>query len=605
MMQDIRYALRMIRRAPLLSAAVILTVALAIAANTAIFSVVNAVLLKPLPFAEPDRIVQVAEKNDKLKLPSFGSSLLNFVSWREQAQSFTDLAAVGFSSFTLTGSGEPEQFSGSTISPSLMRVLGLSPILGRAFYDNEEKPGAAAVAMISEGVWRRRFGSDPSIIGRSVDLNGIPTTIVGIAPASLNLISGGDIYTPQTVNVATEKRLNHQIITFGRLRPGVSFAQAQAEMNAVSVRVGQQYPEVRDWGIRLISLFDTFVPSDLKRGLLVLLFAVGFVLLIACANIANLLLARASVRQNELAVRTAIGAPRTMLVRQLLVESVVLSVLGGTIGLLGAFVAVRAINRALPPNLLPVPSVQMDLTVLWFAVALTMLTGLLFGLAPALRTSRVNINEILKQGSRSASGAMGGAFRNVLAGGELALATVLLIGAALLIQTFANLEHAKLGYNSHGAITFQLAPPVSKYPLKDKAPQFYRELIDSLQSLPGVSAAAVSTGIPFGQGSYTSHPMLAVGQTVLPPETLVPIDWRCVSPGYFQTMNIPLLRGRDFTSADGSAAPVTIVSQATAKKFWGDADPLGRSLARSADRATKFTVVGVVGDVRSTVLNQE
>ena len=603
---DIIYALRMMRRTPLFTAAVVLTVTLAIAANTTIFSVVNAVMLRPLPFLDPNRLVQVAEKNDKLNLPSFGSSVLNFLSWREQAQSFEALAAIAASNYTLTGAGEPEQLSGNRISPALTRVLGIPPLAGRDFADEEEKPSAAPVAMIGEGLWKRRFGSDPSLIGRTITLNGAPTTVVGVAPAALNLISGGDVYTPLAIDPAKEIRLNHVIFTVGRLKSGISIGQAQAEMNNISARLGQQYPEIRDWGIRLITIFDTFVSPDLKNGLLVLLWAVGFVLLIACANIANLLLARAATRQSEMAVRTAIGASRGRLVRQLLVESVVFSFAGGVAGLLGAVWAVRAINHALPPNTLPVPSVEIDATVFWFAFATTIATGLLFGIAPAWRTAKADLSVVLKSAGRGSAARMSAGLRKALAAAELALATVLLIGAGLFIQSLANLQRVRLGFNPHGVISFQLAPPTAKYPLNSKAPQLYRAVLDSLQSIPGVRGASVSSGIPFGAGNYTTHPMITTDQSILPHDAAVPIDWRIVSPGYFKSMGIPLLQGRDFTDADGpTAPPVMIISQTTAKKFWGDADPVGHTLRRSAKPDIAFTIVGVVGDVRSTALTQE
>ena len=516
------------------------------------------------------------------------------------------MAAIGFNNYTLTGTGEPEQLSGNRLSPALTRVLGISPVVGRGFTDDEEKPSAAPVAMIGEGLWKRRFGADQGLIGRTIDLNDTPTTVVGIAPAALNLVSGGDVYTPLVIDPAKELRLSHLLLTIGRLKPGVSNEQAQAEMNTISIHLGQQYPEIRDWGIRLVSFFDTFVSPDLQTGLLVLLGAVGFVLLIACANIANLLLARAAARQSEMAVRTAIGASRSQLMRQLLVESVALSIAGGVAGLLGALWGVHAINRVLPPNTLPIPVVEMEIRVLWFALGLTILTALLFGIAPAWRTAKVDLNAVLQHGGRGSAARMSAGLRNALAAVELALATVLLIGAGLFLQSLANLQQVKLGFAPHGLITFQLAPPTTKYPLDSKASQLYHSVLESLQSIPGVRGASVSSGIPFGAGTYSRHPMLSTEQSVLPPNTLVPIDWRIVSPGYFKTMGIPLLQGRDFTDADGpTAPPVMIVSQATAKKFWGDTDPLGRTLRRSADPRIAFTVVSVVGDVRSTVLTQE
>jgi putative ABC transport system permease protein len=597
------------RRVPLFTATVVLTVMLAIAASTTIFSVVNSVLLRPLPFREPERLVQVAEKNDKLNLPNFASSVLNFLDWREQSHSFEELAAVGFANYTLTGSGEPEQFSGYRISPALTRVLGIPLVAGRAFTDDEEKVGAAPVALIAEGLWKRRFGGDRRLIGRTILLNGTPTTVVGIAPAALNLnlIAGGDVYTPLTLDRSKENRLSHSILTLGRLKKGVSLAQAQLEMDGISGRMGQQYPQIRYWGIRLITLFDTLVGKDLKNGLVILTWAVAFVLLIACANIGNLLLARAAARQGEMAMRTAIGASRSRLVRQLLVENLTLSFFGGGAGICLAFWAVRAINYSLPANTLPVAEVEVDATVLWFAVGLTMISGLLWGILPAWRTAQVDLNSVLKQGGRGSTGRMSGRLRNGLAASEIALATVLLIGAGLFIRSLAKLERVQLGFEARGLMTFQLAPPPLQYPLDSKAPLFYRELVDALEAIPGARGAAVSSGIPFGAGTYSRHPMITTDQSILPRDAAVPIDWRIVSPGYFKTMGVPLIAGRDFTDADGPAPalPVTIVSQSTARKFWGDENPLGHTLRRSADPRIAFTIVGVVGDVRSTVLTQE
>lgn len=513
---------------------------------------------------------------------------------------------MGSANYTLTGSGEPEQFSGNLISPALTQVLGVKPIMGRAFAANEELPGAAPVVMIGEGLWRRRFGADPALVGRAVTLNGQSTLVVGIAPAALDLIGQADLYTPLTIDPAKEIRLNHVINVFGRLKPGVTPSQAQAEMDAISLQMGRQYPEIRDWGIRILSLYDTFVSPQLKTGLLVLLVAVGLVLLIACANVANLLLARAATREKEMAVRMAIGATRGGLIRQLLIESALLSISGGIAGLIGAVVAVRLINRALPPNVLPVPHVAVDSTVLFFAFGLTVTAGLLFGMAPALRNANVDLDPVLRQSGRGATGGMHARFRDSLVAGELALATVLLIGAGLLVQSLAHLQTVALGFDSHGLITFQLALPPAKYPVTDRAPLFYRAFLDSLRSIPGARGTAASSGLPFGNGNYTTHPMFTTGPSALPPNTKVPVDWRSVSPGYFRMMGISLLAGRDFTDADGPLAQkVMIVSKATARKFWGDANPIGKTLRRSADPGTPFTVVGIADDVHDTALNRE
>jgi putative ABC transport system permease protein len=602
---DLRYTARMLRKSPLFTLAVVLTVALGIGANTAIFSVVNAVMLRPLPFDHPDRLVWIAEKNDKLNLPQFSASVLNYLSWKERSRTFDPLGAFGFATFNLTGAGDPEQLTGGTLTPSLFGMLGIKPVLGRSFTNDEDRPSSPKVAMISEGLWKRRFGGDPAMIGRAITLNGLDVTIVGIAPQTLQYFPSGDIWIPLTIDPGREIRMNHVILAVGRLRPGITLRQAQAEMDVVAADVGRTYPEMKEWGINLVDFYHWFVSPQLQTGLVVLLCAVGCVLLIACANVANLLLARAASRQKEIAVRTAIGASRGRLLRQLLVESLVLSSIGGAAGLLAALWGVDAINAVIPPNLLPVPNVRVDGTVLLFAVALTVATGLLFGIAPAWHAANTDLNEVLKQTTRSSSGARP-RLRNGLAAAELALATILLIGAGLLTQSLLRLQHVSLGFQPDRLLTFQIALPRTKYP-GEKSAAFYRLLLESLRATPGVRAAAGSSGIPFGNGAYTTSPIATTGPSRLPADTAVPTDWRVVTPGFFHAMNIPLLRGREFTDADAPAAPplVIIVSQATAKRFWGDLDPLGRTLHRQADTTRVYTVVGVVGDVRHLALARE
>ena len=603
--QDVAYSLRLMRKAPLFTAAVVLTIGLAIAATATIFSVVNAQILRPLPFKDPERLLLVFERNDKLNAPIYNVSVLNFLDWRAQTQSF-DLAAVNPNiNYILTGMGDPEQLTGARISPELPRVLGVPLIAGRSFTSEEEKPGAAPVVIIGEAFRRRHFGTDADVLGRTINLDGTPPTIVGIAPDTLSLLASGDIYTPLTIDPAKEIRLSHAIFVVGRLKPGVSAQQADAEMNTISDQMKQQYPELRDWGVNLVTMFDGFISPQLKTGLLMLLAAVSFVLLIACANIANLLLARTAGRQHEMAMRNALGASQGRLVRQLLIESVALSCIGGLVGLLATWWSVRAMSHWLPPNTLPIPTIEVDSLVLLFALGTTVLTGLIFGIVPALRTAKVKVDEVLKTGGRGASGGMRTRMRNALVAIELALATVLLIGAGLFIQTLVNLQSVKLGFEPHGLITFQVSLSPEKYPPETKAPLFLREMIDSLEALPGVRSASVSSGIPFGAGAYYSHPMMTTESSILPSDAKIPTDWRIVSPGYFKTMNIPLLQGREFEYSDVGTPNIIIVSQATARTFWGDENPLGRTLRRSADPETPFTVVGVVGDVRSTQLSQE
>ena len=605
MINDLRYTVRMLRKSPLFTLAVVFTVALGIGANTAIFSVVNAVMLRPLPYDHPDRLVWIAEKNDKLNLPTFAASVLNYLSWKEQSRTFESMGAFGFATFNLTDSGDPEQLTGGTVTPSLFPLLGIKPVLGRAFAQDEDRPGSARVAMIGEGLWKRRFGGDPAIVGRHLTLNGIDTAVVGVAPASLALLSNGDLWIPMTIDPGREIRLNHVILAVARLRPGATLGQAQAEMNVVASQVSQQYADMKEWGIQLVDFYHFFVNPQLQTALVVLLWAVGCVLLIAAANVANLLLARAASRQKEIAVRTAIGASRSRLLRQLLVESLVLSSLGGAVGLLAALWGIDAINAVMPVNLLPVPDVGIDATVLLFAIGLTIATGLLFGIAPAWHAAKTDLNEVLKQTTRASSGARP-RLRNGLAAAELALATILLIGAGLLTQSLLRLQHVTLGFQSDRLLTFQISLPRTTYPL-DKSIAFYRALLESLRAAPGVRAAGASSGIPFGNGAYTQTPIATTGPSPLPPETAIPTAWRVVTPGFFEAMRIPLLRGRDFADADAPAtAPsVVIVSQTTAKRFWGDADPLGHTLHRQGDLARQYTVVGVVGDVRQAALSTE
>lgn len=603
-MTEFRYALRLLRRSRIFTVTIVLTLALGIGATTAIFSVVNAVLLRPLPFADPGRLMQVAERNDKLNLPTFSASALNYVSWKEQTRVFEGLAAIGFGTFTLSGRGDPENYTGNAITPSLLPLLGLSPARGRGFADGDDKPGAAPVALISESLWRRRFGSDESLVGRAVTFNGIAYTIVGIAPRALTVLTPGDVWIPLVIDPPKEIRLNHVLFVVGRLKPGVAVQEAQAEMDAIAARVGQQYPEVKDWGIRLVTFTDTFVSTQLRTALLVLFGAVVFVLLIVSANVASLLLARTLDRTKEMAVRAALGAGRSRLLKQVLIESVVLSVIGGAAGLLAATWGVSALESVLPPNVLPVPDIGVDRTVVLFSLAVALGTGLVFGMTPAWQSAKTDVNAALKDTGRSATGGGHAALRKALVGGELALATVLLIGAVLLLRTLVELQRVPLGFDADGVMTMQVSLPTTKYNGVRRV-AFYRDLAGALKALPGVQSAGISSGIPFGAGNYTTSPFTAPGKSALPAGASVPIDWRTAGPGYFATVRIPLLRGRDFADADTATAPqVVIVSRGAARTLWGDDDPIGRTVRRVAD-GSEFTVIGVVGDVRSTTLSRE
>jgi putative ABC transport system permease protein len=608
LLQDIRFAVRSLRLAPVFAVAAILTIALGIAANTAVFSVVNAVLVRALPFDEPAHLMEVAERNERLNLPYFASSTLNYQSWKAMTRTFERLGAFGFATYTLLGRGEPEQVTGGPISPSLIPLLGIRPLVGRAFRDGEDAAGSPPVVLVSEALWKRRFAADPAAVGRTVTVDGRPRTLVGVVGPELALLTAGDLWVPMIIDPTRENRLSHVITTVGRLRPGVPIETAQAEMDIISRRIIEQYPDVRDWTIRIRPFSNYLVSAQLRTAVLVLMGAVVLVLLIVCANVANLLLARAVGRQKELAIRTAMGASRARLVRQLLTEGVLLSLAGGAIGLLLAYAAVSLFN-AVPTAQQPVAGVRIDAAVLLFSLGASVLTGLLFGLAPAWHGSRTNINVVLQQSGRSSHSHVRPVLRHGQAAAQLVLATVLVIGAGLLAQSLWRLQRVPVGFDASGVLTFRVSLPPAAYPDHAASWAFYKRLIGSLETLPGVRGVAISSGLPFGAGAYTRTPMSTPSRSVLPAGAQIPIDWRVVSPGYFKTLGIPFLLGRDFTDQDSPASePVMIVSRAFARKYWGGDDPIGKVVhlvnARGKQRAD-YAVVGVVGDTRNVTLNEE
>ena len=606
--QDIRHALRTLVNTPGFSLPAVLTIALGIAANTGVFSVVNAALIRSLPFPEPDRLMQVAERNEKLKIPYLVASPLNYLSWKEQTRTFQELGAFGFGTYSLTGRGEPEQVAGGPITASLVPLLGLRPVAGRSFADREDTPGAPPVAMISEALWQRRFGGDPAVIDQPLVVNGTVYTLVGVMGRELNRLTGGDLWVPMIIDPGRENRLAHYVNVVGRLRPGVSMETAQAEMDVISRRVAEQYPEVRDWTIRLRSFFDWFVSEQLRTALVVLQGAVALVLLVVCANVANLLLSRAAGRQAEFAIRAAMGGTRVRIARQLITEGLLLSLAGGATGLLLAAWLIHLFN-ALPANLQPIADVRIDASVLLFTLGAALVTGVLFSLAPAWHGTRADVQGILKQGSRASRSHLRPLWRNGQAAAQLALATVLVIGAGLLAQSLLRLQQVPLGFDPSNVLMFRLSLPAAKYATHARAWAFYSELIQSLERLPGVRHVAMSSALPFGGGSYSITAVSTPSRSVLPTGTAVTFDWRVVSPGFFRTLGIPLHSGRGLAEQDSpTSPPVMAVSRALARTLWGDDDPIGKVIhlehARGSMKAD-YTVVGVVGDVRGVRLSEE
>jgi putative ABC transport system permease protein len=612
--QDLRYGLRMMWKNPGFTVVSVLALALGIGANSAIFSVVNTVLLRPLPYKDPERLVMIWEDDTKGGYPRDTPAAANYVDWRDQSSVFEGMAAMAEQNFNLTGTGEPEKIEGRRVSANLFSLLGVEPQAGRAFVPEEDQAGRNRVVVISHGLWQRRFGGDAKIINQSLTLNGESYTVIGVMPSHFQFPSREDeVWVP--IAFTQEEAANrgrHYLNVVARTKPGVSLEQAQAEMNTIALRLQQQYPNQNaDLGVAITPLHEQVV-GDIKPALLVLLGAVGFVLLIACANVANLLLARAAVRQKEISIRVALGASRLRLVRQFLTESVLLAVLGGVVGLLLSLWGVSLLKAFIPENISQVEAITIDARVLGFTLLVSLLTGLVFGLAPATQASSLNLNETLKEGGRdSAAGSRGNRIRNLLVVTEVAVSLILLIGAGLLINSFLRLRNVNPGFRADHLLTMQVELPQLKYPEHARRTNFYNELLSRIETLPGVKSAAVTTNLPlYAQGnsigvSIEGRPDPAPGQGKRPSVTT-----RVVSPHYFETMGISLLQGRGFSVQDKVDSPaVALVSETMARRFWPDQDPTGRRLTPGSPTSTDpndwITVIGVVKDVRQFELVSE
>ncbi|HEX8282764.1 MAG TPA: ABC transporter permease [Pyrinomonadaceae bacterium] len=612
--QDFRYALRVLWKNPGFTAVAVVALALGIGANSAIFSVVNAVLLRPLPYQNPERLVMVWEENNKSGYPKDTPAAANFVDWREQNQVFEGMAAVAEQDFNLTGAGEPERLSGRRVSADLFSLLGVAPHAGRTFAPEEDRPGANKVVVLSHGLWQRRFGADPTLIGKTLSLNGEPHTVVGVMPPRFQFPSRLDeLWVP--IALTPEQAANrgrHYLEVVARLKPGVTVERAQAEMSTIAARLQQQYPQQNtNLGATVETMHEHLV-GDIRPALLVLLGAVGFVLLVACANVANLLLARAATRQKEIAVRTALGASRLRLIRQFLTESVLLAALGGVLGLLLAVWGVSLLQNFIPEDISQVKDIAVNARVLGFTLGVSLLTGLVFGLAPALQASSFNLNETLKEGGRdSSAGSRGKRIRGALVVTEVAVSLVLLIGAGLLINSFLRLRGVDPGFKVDNLLTMSVVLPREKYPSHERRTAFYRDLLARVESLPGVRSAAVTSWIPLAatQGdsigiSPEGHPDPLPGQGKRPTAVT-----RVVSPEYFDTMGIRLLQGRGFEDGrDRVDSPaVILISEAFARRFWPNESAVGKRVNAGDpnDPADWCEVVGVVRDVRQFELAAE
>ena len=610
---DLRYGVRMLWKNKGFTAVAVVALALGIGANSAIFSVVNTVLLRPLPYREPGRLVMVWEDDTKHGFPNDTPAAANYIDWRDQNQVFEGMAAMADQSFNLTGAGDPERIDGKRVNASLFELLGVAPQHGRAFAAEEDRPGANKVVILSHALWQRRFGSDAGVVGRSLTLNGESHTVVGVMPVGFQFPDReAELYVPIAfTQQEAASRGRHYLEVVARLKPGVTLEQARAEMSTIAARLQQQYPEQNtELGASVEPLHEHLV-GDIRPALLVLLGAVGFVLLVACANVANLLLARAAVRQKEIALRTALGASRMRLVRQFLTESVLLAVLGGVVGLLLSVWGVTILKSFIPENISQVKAIAVDARVLGFTVLVTLLTGLVFGLAPALQASRFNLNETLKEGGRDAASARGGnRVRGLLVVAEVAVSLVLLVGAGLLINSFLRLRSVDPGFRTDNLLTMSVVLPQQKYPDHTRRTAFYTDMIRRVEALPGVRSAGVTNWIPLvRQGD--SIGVTVEGQPVpVPGQGKLPILMtRVVSPHYFGTMGIQVLQGRVFEEGkDRVDSPcVLVIGETVARKFWPGESAVGKRIAPGTPKSPEdwCQIVGVVRDVKQLELVAE
>jgi len=597
MWQDLRYGVRMLAKSPGTTAAAVLALVLGIGANTAIFSVVNAVLLRPLPFAEPGRIVQAEERHGDTGISNF--TYANFLDLAEGAQTLRDVAAFRMWLFNLSGGGEPEQVQGAQVSVGFFTLLGVAPQLGRYPLPAEDRVGAEGVVVLSHGLWQRRFGSDAGVIGRAVKLNDVSFTVVGVMPAGFEYPNQAGLWVPL---VATgplrENRRSHLLTVLGRLKPGATIEQARAEAAALERRIGERHPGVDpNLEVSLTGLQQRLV-APVRPALLVLLGAVGCVLLIACANVANLALARAAARHREMAVRAALGAGRGRLARQALTESLLLAALGGGGGLALAWWGVDLLIAAAPQNLPGGDRVTIDGRVVAFTFLATMLTGVLCGLAPALQAARGDLSQALKGGGRVA-GSAGGRVRYVLVVGEVALALVLLAGAGLLINSFARLLRVDLGFDPRHVLTLQLFLSPTRHAEGAQQSEFISQVVARIAALPGVRAAGAANVLPISGGPATTFEV--VGRTPASAGEEPSADIRIVDPNYFRVMGIPLRAGREFSARDTAAAPaVMVINESMARSYWPGESPLGRRVTmRDWGPPLTGEVVGVVADVQA------
>jgi putative ABC transport system permease protein len=606
--RDVRFGVRMLWKSRGFTVVAVLVLTLGIGANSAIFSIVNAILLRPLPYEDSGKLVFLAEWSKQV--PNMSFSVANFQDVRDQNKVFESLFAFRSGNYVMTGEGEPERLLGRQVTSGIFPAMRVQPILGRAFTPEEDKPGAERVVLLGEGFWTRRFARDPNVLGKTLTLSGESFTVIGVLPATFHgtwrqadlWVSLGRLFDQLG---GPQNRGNHPgIYVIGRRRPGVSEEQARADIVAIAQRLAQEYPQSSANQSMTARDLHEAVVGDLERPLFVLLGAVAFVLLIACANVANLMLSRGAARQKEIAVRIALGAGRGRLVRQFLTESTLLALVGGMIGLGLAYAGLKGLLAVTPTNVPRVDEIRLDGAVLSFTMLVSLLTGIVFGLVPALQVSKPDVHETLKEGGRAGSGAARHLLRSSLAVVEICLAFVLLIGSGLMLRSFYRLLLADAGYNPESVLTASVAAPQAKYDQPPKVRAFIEQVLTNVKALPGVEAAASTT--PLLGGWQTSF--LVEGKPAPPLGQVPSTDISRVSPDYFRAMGVRLLRGRTFTEQDHADAPrVCIVDETFARTYWPDEDPIGRKIRLGGLQSQQpwMEVVGVVAHVKNYGVDQE
>jgi putative ABC transport system permease protein len=610
LLKDLKFGWRMIARNPAFTAAAIVMLALGIGANTAIFSVVNAVLLRPLPYRDAQQLVWIRVTEPSGPGGLFPASGPDFVDWRAQNHVFQTIAAATSASASLMGSSEPLEVSGFEVSPEIFKLFGFEPLAGRTFAQDETQPGHNRVVILSYGLWQRAFGGNRNLVGRKIRMNGEMYDVVGIMPRSFRFPNfwetRPEFWIPLTLRQPKWRtsRGNHWLLVLARMKPGVTLDRARVEMETISQRLAHQYPDDDTGVIAKVLGLRSALTKTVRPAILVLFAAVGFLLLIACANVASLLLAKAVRRQREVAVRLAVGAGKLRLVRQFLTESVLLFLLGGVAGLIVGWAALRLLIYAAPPDYVPgMIKVGLDLWVFAFTFAAAFITGVLAGLAPALHASKADLHDALKEGGRSVA-APHGRSRRVLTAVEIALALIMLIGAGLALKSLARLLGAQMGFDPHNVLTARLDLPSARYAKDSQMIAFYQQLMDRVRALPGVQSASAVSELPLQGGS--NGVIYVEGQPIPKNMWSSPlVEWYGVMPGYFKTMRIPVLRGRDFTRRDTKTVPqVAIINEAMAHRFWPHENPLGKRFSQGYEHPKWITVVGVVGDIPVDDLGQ-